>query len=82
MFPEARHPKGLLRGCAAPSSARLRRSDSERVRIFLGNTKKARPSCEERAFLAHPKGFEPLTPRFVVWCSIQLSYGCALEGGL
>ena len=26
-------------------------------------------------FLARPKGFEPLTPRFVVWCSIQLSYG-------
>ncbi len=30
--------------------------------------------------MAHPKGFEPLTPRFVVWCSIQLSYGCAPEG--
>ena len=26
--------------------------------------------------LAHRKGFEPLTPRFVVWCSIQLSYRC------
>jgi hypothetical protein len=25
--------------------------------------------------MARPKGFEPLTPRFVVWCSIQLSYG-------
>jgi hypothetical protein len=25
--------------------------------------------------LARPKGFEPLTPRFVVWCFIQLSYG-------
>ena len=25
--------------------------------------------------VARPKGFEPLTPRFVVWCSIQLSYG-------
>jgi hypothetical protein len=26
-------------------------------------------------FLARPKRFELLTPRFVVWCSIQLSYG-------
>jgi hypothetical protein len=24
--------------------------------------------------LARSKGFEPLTPRFEVWCSIQLSY--------
>ena len=25
--------------------------------------------------MAHPRGVEPLTPRSVVWCSIQLSYG-------
>src|SRR5258708_5059172 len=25
--------------------------------------------------VARPEGFEPPTPRFVVWCSIQLSYG-------
>ena len=24
--------------------------------------------------VARRKGFEPLTPRFEVWCSIQLSY--------
>ena len=30
--------------------------------------------------MARPKGFEPLTPRFVVWCSIQLSYGRAVPG--
>lgn len=29
--------------------------------------------------MAHPKRFELLTPRFVVWCSIQLSYGCAVQ---
>src|SRR5215469_10048508 len=27
--------------------------------------------------VARPKRFELLTPRFVVWCSIQLSYGRA-----
>src|SRR5881275_2037526 len=27
------------------------------------------------AEMARPKRFELLTPRFVVWCSIQLSYG-------
>ncbi len=30
----------------------------------------------EKKGMAHPKRFELLTPRFVVWCSIQLSYGC------
>ena len=30
----------------------------------------------EKKKMAHPKRFELLTPRFVVWCSIQLSYGC------
>jgi hypothetical protein len=29
--------------------------------------------------LARPKRFELLTPRFVVWCSIQLSYGRVLR---
>ena len=30
--------------------------------------------------MARPEGFEPPTPRFVVWCSIQLSYGRAGAG--
>jgi hypothetical protein len=30
--------------------------------------------------LARPKRFELLTPRFVVWCSIQLSYGRVFRG--
>ena len=30
--------------------------------------------------LAHRAGFEPTTPRFVVWCSIQLSYRCFRPG--
>ena len=29
--------------------------------------------------MARSKGFEPLTPRFVVWCSIQLSYDRASD---
>jgi site-specific DNA recombinase len=32
-------------------------------------------SCSEKE-MAHRGGFEPPTPRFVVWCSIQLSYRC------
>ncbi len=31
--------------------------------------------------LARPRGFEPLTPRSVVWCSIQLSYGRLAAAG-
>ena len=29
--------------------------------------------------LARPEGFEPPTPKFVAWCSIQLSYGRVIE---
>ena len=30
---------------------------------------------QARKSLARPEGFEPPTPRSVVWCSVQLSYG-------
>ncbi len=35
-----------------------------------------------REYLARPEGFEPPAPRFVVWCSIQLSYGRAGDGDI
>ena len=31
-------------------------------------------------FMARPERFERPTPRFVVWCSIQLSYGRVFRG--
>jgi hypothetical protein len=34
---------------------------------------------DSKQLLARPEGFEPPTPRFVVWCSIQLSYGRLLR---
>ena len=34
-----------------------------------------RPLSQTFELVARPKRFELLTPRFVVWCSIQLSYG-------
>ena len=38
--------------------------------------KRWREPAERYEKLAHRAGFEPTTPRFVVWCSIQLSYRC------
>ena len=32
--------------------------------------------------VARPEGFEPPTPKFVAWCSIQLSYGRNAEAKL
>ena len=39
-------------------------------------------SCREIKEVAHRGGFEPPTPRFVVWCSIQLSYRCVFAKNL
>jgi hypothetical protein len=39
------------------------------------------PVDKYRKSLARPRRFELLTPRSVVWCSIQLSYGRREEGG-
>src|SRR5262249_5028601 len=65
------------------SSARVRLSQDQedlvgrRFRWGSGTgfllTAKSRKSL---ILMAHRAGFEPTTPRFVVWCSIQLSYRC------
>ena len=39
------------------------------------NYSNRRYNCKCLIRLARPEGFEPPTPKFVVWCSIQLSYG-------
>jgi site-specific DNA recombinase len=39
-------------------------------------------SRTRKEVMARPEGFEPPTPRFVVWCSIQLSYGRAVGGDI
>ena len=51
----ARRHRGLLRLCRDEA---------------LGPPTNARWCAKEkpRKFLARPKGFEPLTPKFVVWC--------------
>ena len=47
------------------------RSTRERSVCSLDRQRKLR---ERDKLLARREGFEPTTPRFVVWCSIQLSY--------
>src|SRR2546423_13006571 len=58
------------------SDATLSMRLPSRLRRRLQTTAKAETAtlgAEMR--VARPEGFEPPTPRFVVWCSIQLSYG-------
>lgn len=40
------------------------------------HTGASRSNTDGAGKVAHRGGFEPPTPRFVVWCSIQLSYRC------
>ncbi len=60
--------------------ARSRRRQAE-IGVRRGSTARGRQFWSEIGRMARPKGFEPLTPRFVVWCSIQLSYGRAMGLG-
>ena len=44
------------------------------LRLHIGGYR-PETACKVLKRLARPRGVEPLTPRSVVWCSIQLSYG-------
>ena len=73
-------PQGVRRRCRRTQGAGKvgRRSSETAVRNTpLTSLCKGRRQHKILKFLARPKRFELLTPRFVVWCSIQLSYGRA-----
>jgi hypothetical protein len=75
--PEGSRPR--WRSDVEPSGSLSRTSDSMKpstrpAHAFRGRTT-LRGCSRLHTQMARPKGFEPLTPRFVVWCSIQLSYG-------
>ena len=46
-----------------------------RLKERVTGRKSSALKCQLCKEMARPKRFELLTPRFVVWCSIQLSYG-------
>ncbi len=53
------------------------RSDGFRTPLTSSPFRALSDFSDARERMARPKRFELLTPRFVVWCSIQLSYGRA-----
>jgi hypothetical protein len=55
--------------------AALRRAGNPRAHKEKANLRRLAFSGR----LARPEGFEPPTPKFVAWCSIQLSYGRAVK---
>jgi hypothetical protein len=63
----------LLPAPLAPSKAVTCPGGISKNRFICALSNGALPQLFDR--MARPKRFELLTPRFVVWCSIQLSYG-------
>ena len=56
------------------------RMDVEAVRALKSKRANERQPVDPCAFcMARPEGFEPPTPKFVAWCSIQLSYGRVVQ---
>jgi hypothetical protein len=69
----ARVPKNMIGKRLSARQAKLLLDSLESERGDKKETKKSSPR-KSRMVVARRKGFEPLTPRFEVWCSIQLSY--------
>ena len=84
-------PYSLSRGAPSASRASLRRQECARACLprhehdsknaadgnKSGNKKPGQWPGSMLLRMARPEGFEPPTPKFVAWCSIQLSYGRA-----
>ncbi len=79
-------PRLESRRIAAIRAGRVRRNDAACV-PGCGSSA-GRKADKEKAgdlaiagflIMARPEGFEPPTPKFVAWCSIQLSYGRLVE---
>jgi hypothetical protein len=67
---ESKHTEGRKR--RASLEAELANTNDKLGRLYRVRNCAWSRFCTQ---LARPKRFELLTPRFVVWCSIQLSYG-------
>ncbi len=58
-----------------PREASLRAGANARRPRRAGKSAGHKKTGQWPVVLARPEGFEPPTPKFVAWCSIQLSYG-------
>ncbi len=76
-------PRGVMATCAAFVHLMLKKPLLAAGYRLAGRLR-PEPSGRriDRGDLAHPERLELPTPRFVVWCSIQLSYGCRRGRGI
>jgi hypothetical protein len=76
----AAHKKAFKLSLHGSKSGWAPRNELLRTLVAASSTEMSgfwRSQCSRE--VARPEGFEPPTPRFVVWCSIQLSYGRLLR---